>query len=75
MISTVRRLIEVLESIDRHLHIIARATEARALSEKAYATDKQCFTKPSKHVRRTMMGTHTGPLKEELPQCDLNDFS
>lgn len=75
MIRSVKKVIEVLERIDQHLHIIARALEADALATNAYATDKQLHTKPKLHVRNTIGGTTTGSLKDDAPQCELDDFA
>jgi hypothetical protein len=74
VIRTLGKVLDTLKRIDRHLHIIARTMEARALSENAFATDKQLFTDPNKHVRHTIGTTHTGPVKEDEPQCELEEF-
>lgn len=73
MIRTIKHLVQVLERMDKHLHVIARALEAEALADNSFGTDKQLYTKPKTHVRQTLGSTMTGKLKEDEPQCSLED--
>jgi len=74
MLRPLRELVDVLKSIDRHLHVIARAHEAEALSNNSFGTDKQCYTEPKSYVRHTVGGVYTGSLKDDEPQCSLREY-
>jgi len=75
MIKTLHKIGKNLESINKQLHIIARALEAEAYANNSFATDKQLYTDPVDHVRETVGGVRTGDVKEDKLQSELEKFT